>query len=214
MSVTSLILVGGGGHCRSVIEVLRTANGFKIAGILDRVERKGQTVSGWPIIGTDELIRDLVQRNMLEFLVTAGQLGPPDLRLKLFEAIGSAGGVLATLVASTAHVADDTQIGPGTWIGHGATVNCGVRIGQNTIVNTGAIIEHDVQIGAHCHVSTGAIINGGSDIGARTMIGSRAVVLQSVSIGSDCVIGAGAVVLHDVPNGQTVVGVPAKPLPR
>jgi FlaA1/EpsC-like NDP-sugar epimerase len=43
MSKEKIILVGGGGHCRSVIDVIETENRYEIVGILDKPELVGQT---------------------------------------------------------------------------------------------------------------------------------------------------------------------------
>lgn len=208
MSTPSLILLGGGGHCRSVIDLIRAMDISRIHGILDQKELVGGTVSGCSILGTDDMIPELVRQGH-GFVITAGQVGRSLLRQKLYEAVRMAGGQLVTITSPHAYVASDAQVGPGVTIGHGAVVNSGARVGANCIVNTGAIVEHDTVVEPHCHISTGAIVNGGCTIGPACMIGSRAVILQGVNIGADCVIGAGAVVLRDVPQGLTMVGVPA-----
>ena len=51
-------------------------------------------------------------------------------------------------------------------------------------------------------------------IGDRSRIGAGAILVAPVNIGEDAVVGANAVVTrhHDVADGQTVVGVPARPV--
>lgn len=206
-----LILVGGGGHCRSVIDIIETSGTHEISGILDRIDTKVDRVSGYPVIGTDSRIPELVNQGH-HFVVTTGQTADPSLRSRLYATISQAGGVLATIVSAKSHIGRLVDLGPGVTVGHCAVVNTGATIAANCIVNTGAIVEHDSHVLAHCHIATGAILNGGVLVGERTLIGSRAVILQGVCIGTGCVIGAGAVVLRDVPDGQTMVGVPARPL--
>lgn len=213
MSTASLVLVGGGGHCRSVIDLIRSVGEYRIHGILDRQESIGNSVAGCAIIGTDEMIGALAKEGH-GFLITMGQVGRSALRRKLFDAVRSAGGTLVTVVSPRAYLAPDAELKAGTTVGHGVVVNSGARVGENCIVNTGAIIEHDASIESHCHIATGAIVNGGCAIGTGSMIGSRAVLLQGVHIGSECVVGAGAVVLRDVAAGLTMVGVPAKAITK
>ncbi|RYX87315.1 MAG: sugar O-acetyltransferase, partial [Bradyrhizobiaceae bacterium] len=50
-------------------------------------------------------------------------------------------------------------------------------------------------------------------IGADVWIGGGAIIVPGVTIGDGAVIGAGAVVTRDVPDGVTVVGNPARPVP-
>ncbi len=51
-------------------------------------------------------------------------------------------------------------------------------------------------------------------IGRNVWIGGGAIILPGVSIGDDATVGAGSVVTRDVPAGATVVGNPARVLPR
>lgn len=209
MSKPTLILVGGGGHCRSIIDVIELEGKWAIAGIVDRKELVGQEVLGHRITADDTMLEQLARAGH-RFLVTAGQVKDAGLRRDLFTRIQEAGGQLATVVSPLARVAPSAQLGAGTVVCHMAVVNSNARVGLNCIVNTGALVEHDARVGNTCHVATGAIVNGGSVVGDRTFIGSRATLVQAVRVGNDCVIGAGAVVLNDVPDGSIMVGQPAR----
>lgn len=212
MSKPTLILVGGGGHCRSVIDVIELEGKWTIAGILDRKEQLGQYVLGHRITGDDTMLAELVSSGH-HFLVTAGQVKEAGLRNDLFSRIQAAGGQLATVVSPLARVAPSAQLGTGTVVCHMAVVNSSTMVGHNCILNTGALVEHDARVGNTCHIATGAIVNGGCTVGDRTFIGSRATLLQAVRVGSNCVVGAGSVVLNDVPDGSTMVGQPARRVP-
>ncbi|MDR2906995.1 MAG: acetyltransferase, partial [Bacteroidales bacterium] len=148
----NLILVGGGGHCKSVIDVAEGI-GWSILGILDVVENVGKTVLGYKIIGTNDHISEFIHKAY--FLVSVGQIKDVGLRIKLHHKIISAGGELATITASDAFVSRHSIIEKGTVVLHKAVVNAGVKIGMGCIINTMANIEHDVVIGDYCHVSTG-----------------------------------------------------------
>ena len=121
----NIILVGGGGHCKSVIEVAESA-GCSILGILDLPEQVGNNVFGYPIIGTDAMINQYVDKAV--FLVTVGQIKDASLRIKLHKNIQMAGGTFATLVAPTAYVSRHATIGKGTVIMHHAFVNADAHI--------------------------------------------------------------------------------------
>lgn len=201
-----LILVGGGGHCKSVIEICHQL-GRTIKGILDLPSLVGSTVGGIEIIGTDDDIPRYV--DTCDFVVTIGYVRSSTLRISLADRIADAGGRLATLISPHATVAHDASIGEGTVVLSGACVNAGARIGANVIINTLSAIEHDVTIGDHCHISTGAMVNGDCTVGARVFIGSNATIINGISIGSDIIVGAGSTVINDITEAGVYVGSPA-----
>lgn len=204
-----LILVGGGGHCKSVIDVAEFA-GYTILGILDRPEEVGKKVLGYDVIGTDDEMIKYVDK--ADFIVTVGQIKSPALRIKLHQMIDNVGGHLATIIAPTAHVSKYATIGEGTVIMHHAFVNAEANIGKGCIINTASAIEHEAIVSDYCHISTGAIVNGGAMVGEESFVGSQTVISQCVSIGSRAVIGAGSAVVSDLPANCIAVGVPAKPI--
>ena len=206
MENKNLILVGGGGHCKSVIDVAESA-GYTIKGILDLPEKIGEKILGYPIIGTDEDISNFVHEGL--FLVTVGQIKDASLRINLHQKIVNAGGKLATVIASTAHVSKYAKIGEGTVVMHQAMVNADAVIGKSCIINTFANIEHDVVIEDYCHISTGAMINGNCKIGRGTFFGSQSVIINGLEIVEECVIGAGSTVRKDLKQKGIYSGNPA-----
>jgi sugar O-acyltransferase (sialic acid O-acetyltransferase NeuD family) len=192
-----LVLIGGGGHARACIDLIQASDQFQILGILDRSELVGTDVLGIPVIGTDEDLPVLVKKN-LSFLITLGQIKTPDLRIRIYKRIKVLGGLLSTVIATSAHVSPFAQIGEGSIIMGKAMIGPGVRIGENCIINTNALVEHDSVVGKHCHISTGAIINGGCHVGDGVFVGSRAVLRQDIRIGDRKIISMGAVVFGDV----------------
>lgn len=201
-----LILVGGGGHCKSVIEVAEST-GIRIAGILDTAENVGKKVLGYDIIGTDALIPEWVDR--ADFLVTVGHIKNASVRIQLHHKIRTAGGHLATLIASTAHVSKYAVIGEGSVIMHQAMVNADAKIGKGCIINTFANIEHDAVIEDFCHLSTGAMVNGNCSVGEGTFLGSQAVMVNGTSIVGGCVVAAGSVVRKNIVRKGIYSGNPA-----
>ena len=201
-----LILVGGGGHCKSVIEIAEKV-GYTILGILDLPNNLGEKILGHEIIGIDDEMVDFVAR--AKFLVTVGHMKNASLRISLHEKITAVEGKLATIVAHTSQVSRYAQIGDGSVIMHCAIVNAGASIGRGCIINTLANIEHDVIIGDYCHVSTGAMINGDCSIGRDTFIGSQAVLVNGIHICEGAVVAAGAVVKNSIFHRGIYAGNPA-----
>jgi sugar O-acyltransferase (sialic acid O-acetyltransferase NeuD family) len=202
-----LILIGGGGHCKSVIEAAESA-GYSIMGVLDMPEDFGKKILNTTVIGTDDDIPSLIDK--AEFIITVGFIKDPSIRIKIFNRIKSFGGKLATIIASTANVSHYATIGEGTVVLHHATINAGAHIGDNCIINTASNIEHDVVIGAQTHISTGAMINGDCKIGERVFIGSRTVACQGINVADDCIIGAGTTICKSLIRSGLYIGSPAR----
>lgn len=201
-----LILLGGGGHCKSVIEVAESA-GYTILGILDMPEDVGKNVLSTKVIGTDDDISAFI--NKAEFIITVGFIKNPATRIKLYHRIKETGGKLATVVASTAYVSKYATLGEGTVVMHHAFVNAGAIIGNNVILNTFSNIEHDVKIGDQCHISTGAMINGDCKVGDNCFIGSQSVLSNGINIGNDVIVGAGSFVKRNLMEKGVYTGNPA-----
>lgn len=202
-----LILIGGGGHCKSVIEVAESA-GYEIKGILDMPDEVGKEVlPGHKVIGTDDEIPQYVEE--CDFIITVGFIKNPALRIKLYNKVKAAGGRLATIIASTAHVSKYAELGEGTVIMHHAFVNAGAKIGDNCIINTFVNIEHDAEVGNQCHISTGTMVNGECKIGENCFIGSQSVCANCIEIASDIIVGAGSVVRKSIRVKGIYAGNPA-----
>lgn len=189
MNQKPLILIGGGGHCKSVIDVAESAC-YTILGILDKPELVGTKVLDYEIIGTDDDIPQYVDK--AEFLITVGQIKSPATRQKLAALVEQAGGRFATVIASDAYVSKYATIGAGTVIMHKAVVNAEANIGEHCIINTMANIEHEVQIGDFCHISTGVMVNGNCKVPSGVFVGSQSVINNGVD-GANVKFGGGVI---------------------
>lgn len=190
-----LILIGGGGHCKSVIEAAESA-GYSILGVLDMPEDVGKEILSTKVIGTDDDIPSYVDKAV--FVITVGFIKNPAIRIKLYNKVKEAGGKLATIIASTAHVSKYATIGEGTVVMHHAFVNAGAKVGNNVILNTFTNIEHDAVIGDQCHISTGTMVNGDCKVGANCFVGSQSVLANGITIGDDIIVGAGSLVRKSI----------------
>lgn len=206
MNQRNLVLIGGGGHCKSVIDVAESA-GYNILGILDMPEDIGKSVLDYKVIGTDDDIPQFVEK--AEFIITVGFIKSPAIRMRLFDKVREAGGKLATIIASTAHVSRYASLDEGTVVMHQAVVNAGAKIGENCIINTFCNIEHDAVIGDQCHISTGTMVNGDCKVGKMCFIGSQSVLANGISICDDVIVGAGSLVRKNILKSGIYSGNPA-----
>ena len=186
-----IILIGGGGHCKSVIDVIEQEGRFKIAGIVDKPELLDSNVLGYSIIGNDSDLGDLAKKYQYA-LITVGQIKSPSLRIKLFNLAIEARFTLPSIISPNAYVSQHASIGSGTVVMHKALINANTTIGDNCIVNSKALVEHDCRISEHCHISTNATINGGVVVESGCFIGSGAITKESITIKKGSFIKAGS----------------------
>ena len=200
-----LLLIGGGGPCRSSIDVVESTGLFRIVGIVERAGASAEVVLEYPVVGYDDALAALLE-DCPYVLITVGQIKSPDARIRLYEQVRSCGGILPVVVSSHAYLSPRAEIGDGSILMHGSTVSAGSSVGVNCIINSHALIEHDSTVGAHTHISTGVRVNGGSTIGEHSFVGSGAIINQGITVGERCVIASGEVVRNDVPAGSRLVG--------
>jgi sugar O-acyltransferase (sialic acid O-acetyltransferase NeuD family) len=199
--MTTILLVGAGGHARAVIDVIEQDGRFTVAGLTGLTSEVGQRVLGYPVLATDEALAGL-RRDHGHALVAIGQIKDVQPRMRAFNQLQREGFELPSIVSPKAHVSKHAALGAGTVVMHGAVVNAGAVIGRNCIINSLALVEHDAVVGDHCHIATTAAINSGVKIGDASFIGSGVVVRQQVRIGERSLVGMGQHVLKDCPPGS------------
>ena len=176
-----IILIGGGGHCKSVIDVIEQEGIFKVAGIVDLKEKIGDTILNYPVIADDNELIELTKKYKY-FHITLGFIKTPARRNQILEILKRNKAELPVILSPIAYVSEHAIICAGTIIMHNAQINANAEIGENCIINSKALIEHDAIVGDNCHISTGAIINGGVTVGNECFVGTGAVVVQGAKI--------------------------------
>ena len=210
MNKKKIILIGGGGHCRSCIEVIESTNEFHIAGIVEDVKEKvGGNILGYPIIGCDNDLPKL--RKKYEYAhITVGQIKSHASRETLFKLAETLKYSLPSIVASSSLVSKYSKIGRGSIIMHQAFINANTVIGENCIINSKALIEHDCMIGDNCHISTNAKLNGNVNLGDNCFVGSNSTILNDINIANNIIVGANSFVREKISDQGIYIGSPAK----
>jgi len=202
-----IILIGGGGHCRACIDVIRSTKHYEIVGILDTTDALGSSVLSVPVIGTDEDILTL-STSVDAFFISIGHVHSSERRKQLFDYLKDNGLSLATIVSPLAYVAEGVSIGEGSIVMHQALLNTNAVVSDNCIVNSKALIEHDARLGSHSHLSTAAIINGESTVGSACFVGSNAVVNLGLEITDNVNIASSSLVTKSIHEPGVYKGVP------
>lgn len=203
-----VLILGAGGHAKVVLWILR-ASGRDAAAVVGRLSDPTNGFGEVPVIPGDDEALARAKDAGLSFIVA---IGDNQRRRLLYERFLSEGIPASCAVHPTAVIAADAEYGSGSVVGATAVLAPNAKVGANTIINTGAIVEHDCCVGNHVHVAPGVRMGGHVHVEDEALVGIAAVLLPGVQVGRSALVGAGAVVLGDVSAGDTVVGVPAKPL--
>ena len=204
-----IVVIGGGGHARVVISILRKLDRYDIVGYTD-LEDKGE-ILGIPFIGRDTELGVPEKKKLLRNAVIAvGQVGVGDTRFHIWQRLQSKNLSFPLIVSPDAILNDGVAGGEGTVIMDGAVVNTGASLGRGVIVNTNSTVEHDVMLEDWVHVAPGATISGGAMIGRCSMVGAGATVIEGKHVAAGCMVGAGATVINDLVEAGVYVGTPAR----
>lgn len=201
----NIVLVGFGGHARSVADSIERMGIYNIVGYTDF--KASYHDNGYTYLGTDDKLQEIYDAGTHKAVVTLGQIGKDEPRHKLYAMLKKIGFELPVIIDPSAIVSDNAVIGEGTFVGKLAVINSNANIGKMCIINTGALCEHDNVIGDFCHLAVRALCSGTVSIGENSFIGANATIVHEVKLGAEVVIGAGSLVLHDVESGTVKYGV-------
>jgi sugar O-acyltransferase (sialic acid O-acetyltransferase NeuD family) len=195
---TAMIVFGGGGHGKSLIDLLRLLGTYHILGVVDDGIPKDTLIMGLPVLGGAEALPRLHALGVRLAVNAVGGIGNLAARVNVFQKLAEAGFACPAVIHPTAYVELSATLSPGVQIFPHAYVGSEARLGFGCIVNTGAIVSHDCVLGELANISPGAMLAGEVQIGAGVLVGMGATVNLQVKIGAGARIGNGATVKQDV----------------
>ena len=202
-----LVLIGGGGHCKSVLDAAVRLHEYSKIVITDPDIEKGTIICDHKVVGDDDMLESLYDQGFKYAFITVGSIKNANVRIRLMKIAKKIGYIFPVIIDPSAVISTYVDIGEGTFVGKNAVLNAGSRIGSHCIINTGSIIEHDCVVNDFTHISVGAILCGGVSVGKKCFVGAGSVIIQSNSIDDNVIIGADSLVLNRVSEGNTVYGI-------
>lgn len=199
-----VVIYGGGGHAKSLIDLIRAEGKYQIYGILDDNIPAGTKILGVPVLGGGEQLSGLHRRGVGKAVNAVGGIGSIQPRLAVYNKINLAGIVCVTVVHPRAYIEPSAEVAEGCQVFFNAYIGSDVKVGFGSIINTGAIISHDCVLGDYVNISPGAILAGAVTIGERTLVGMGVTINLGVKIGAGSRIGNSAVIKADVPENGIV----------
>lgn len=193
-----IIIQGGGGHAKVVIDAL-----FDQGKIIDSVfdpKFENGNLMGVPLRGK-------YKPDYLQEALCIVAIGDNKMRKKV---VGETKHSFTSVIHPRAMVSLYAKLGTGCMVLHGSIIQASSKIGDHVIINTAASVDHDCVVGDYVHIAPRAGLCGDAQVGEGTLIGAGAVILPGIKIGSWCVIGAGAVVTKNIGNKCIVFGNPGR----
>ena len=203
-----IILIGGGGHCKSIIDTIQSTNEYEIVGILDTKEKVGNYINNIKIISDDSILSDLLNNNVKNAFICAGSVSNNINRINIYNNLKKIGFHIPNIIDKSTILSRNIVMGHGNFVGKGCIINSNSKIGNNCIINTGCIIEHDCIINDFVHMAPGATLSGGICIGYNSHVGTNCTIIQNIRIGSNTMIGAGSVVVRNIGDNKKAYGNP------
>lgn len=204
LNPTAVIVYGGGGHGKSVIDSIRSQKIFQIHGVIDDGLTPGDLVMGLPILGGSEILPELYQQGFRLAVNAVGGIGDISNRIKVFQILIENGYSFPAIIHPSAVLEQSVIPSSGTQVFPHAYIGSEVKMGFGVIVNTGAVVSHDCLLGDYANISPGAMLAGGVKVGSETLIGMGVTINLGVAIGKRVRIGNGATIKGDVPDNGIV----------
>lgn len=200
----AVIVYGGGGHGKAVIDLLRAAGGYTLIGVIDEGLEPGDMVLDSPVLGGDGALAGLQAAGCRQSINAVGGIGAMSSRINVFERLQKAGFNFPTLVHPSAVIEPSAKLAAGVQIFPHTYVGSDAKLGFGCIVNTGAIVSHDCELADYVNLAPGAILAGAVKIGEGSLIGMGVTINLNVCVGVAARVGNGATVKEDVPDGGIV----------
>jgi sugar O-acyltransferase (sialic acid O-acetyltransferase NeuD family) len=200
----TILIYGGGGHGKSLIDLIRSLGGYQIIGVIDDGLAEGEQVLGVPLLGGAGVLPELQRRGVRLAANAVGGIGNLASRVRVFNKLAETGFVCPVLIHPTAYVEPSAQLSAGVHVFPHAYIGSQAQIGFGCIVNTGAIVSHDCVLGDYANISPGAMLAGEVQLGRGVLVGMGATLNLRVKVGAGARIGNGATVKEDVPDNGVV----------
>lgn len=178
-----LLIVGAGGHGRSVAEAAQLSAQFEVVGFVDDAAVVGSNILGIPVLGNTKNINTYLE--YAQHAIVA--IGNNTLRESLMMMLKLAGFEWGIVIHPTAIVSPSALIGAGSAVMAGAVIGTEAKIGVGAIINCGAVVDHHAHVHDYGHLGVSACMAGGAVLG-------RAAWMQAgSSLGYGVVVEDGAV---------------------
>ncbi len=206
-----LVIVGGGGTCADVLEVIASINQvaprYEVLGLLDDALPPDSQRNGVNVLGG--LSTDIGDGDV-RYVDCLGSPRSYRRREAILRRAGLADVPFETLIHPSAFVASSTHIGQGCVLFPNVVLLSGVRLGTHVSILSNSVLNHDVAVGDWSILASNVSVAGAVRIGKACYFGAGSTIIEQASIGDGSLVGMGSAVIRDVAENTVIAGVPAR----
>ncbi len=196
MNEDKYVIIGCGGHARSVADVILYNEPSAKIVFLDDEAKEAEVILGFPVLSKYSVTNEKV--------IVA--LGDNEQRTKLSQKYYNN---LTNVISKKAYVGRGVTFGKGIFVGHNAFIGVLSNISDFCIVNTNALVEHECCLKRSVFIAPNATVLGKVIVGCNSFIGASASIRDNLEICDNCIIGIGTSVVKNIEISGTYVGCPA-----
>ncbi len=211
---TALVVYGGGGHSKTIIELVRAVGLLQLVGVIDDNLPVGMSILGLPVLGGADRLTELYADGVRLAVNAVGGIGNVAVRIKVFDTLARAGFRCPAVLHPSAWIEPSARLADGVQVLAKSYISSDVQIGFGTVINAGAVVSHDCVLGRIVNLSPGAMLAGGVVLEDYVQVGMAATINLNIRVGQEARIGNGATVKNDVPSGQVVWAGTIWPVPK
>ena len=205
-SIRRVVMLGGGGHAKMCIDIMKQMKTYEIIGIVDRNIKMGTKVMGIPVIAKDRDIdfKRLYNDGIKLSVIGIGAAKDHSMRDKVYKKLKKFGFYLPNIIHPKASIEASVIMGEGNQFMANAILGSEVKIQNNCIINSGAIVSHDSVLENNVHIAPGAILAGGVFVGENSLIGMGSTIYLYVKIGKHVTIYNNCSITKNVPDNSII----------
>lgn len=204
LSGDKVVVVGGRGHGRVCIDVLRQNPQYEIVGLVDDNMEVGTTVLGVPVLGTLADLPQIYESGVGKAVMAIACILNLSQREELCARVRGMGFEIPNLIHPRAIIEPSARMGRGVQVLAGAIVGSLAQLHDDCVINHGSIVSHDCIIHRGAHLAPGCILAGAVEVGSNTLMGMGATAYMWARIGANVIVHNGQNIMHDIPDGEVV----------
>ena len=206
----NIVIIGSSGHAKVIIDIVQQQGKYNIVGLLDRFRDVGEKTLGYPVLGKEEDLPELIKAHALKGAIVA--IGDNFVRSKVVAHIKEIIPDLpfVSAIHPKASIAMEVSIGEGTVVMAGVSINACSSVGRFCILNTNSSLDHDSILEDFASLAPGATTGGNCRVGQFSAVSIGAVLIHGIHVGEHTVIGAGSLVMKSIESFVVAYGTPAR----